>query len=138
MPDQSDRAILENEICRLQQEISRLHLLLDEAGICYDPPHVEEEPCDTIAPVRITEEHARLLYSIFKGRRDVYSRRGLRKDGGSSYFTQCDNFWKYLDNLRWQTVLICGIMWSVFEAFAGSFWNCRLCHFRFAGDITPC
>jgi len=94
MPDQSERAALENEICRLQQEISRLHLLLDEAGICYDLPQVEEEARDTVAPVPITEEHARLLYSVFKGRRDVYSKRGLRKGGGSSYFTQCDNFWK--------------------------------------------
>ena len=95
MPDQSDKAALENEICRLQQEISRLRLLLDQAGICYELPHVEDEPEDTVAPVPITEEHARLLYSVFKGRRDVYSKRGLRKDGGSSYFTQCDNFWKY-------------------------------------------
>ena len=95
MSDQSERAALENEICRLQQEISRLHLLLDEAGICYDPPHVEDAPQDMVAPVLITEEHARLLYSVFRGRRDVYSKRGLHKDGGSSYFTQCDNFWKY-------------------------------------------
>lgn len=95
MPDQTDRAALENEICRLRQEIRRLHLLLDEAGICYDLPKMEAEAQDTVAPVPITEEHARLLYSVFKARRDVYSKRGLRKDGGSSYFTQCDNFWKY-------------------------------------------
>ena len=56
MPDQSDKAALENEICRLQQEISRLRLLLDQAGICYELPHVEDEPEDTVAPVPITEE----------------------------------------------------------------------------------
>ena len=95
MSEQSDRMTLENEICRLQQEISRLHLLLDQAGICYEPIHAEDVPQDTVLPVPITDEHARLLYSVFKGRRDVYSRRGLRKDGGSSYFPQCDNFWKY-------------------------------------------
>ncbi|MBR5383226.1 MAG: DEAD/DEAH box helicase family protein, partial [Clostridia bacterium] len=95
MPDHLDRTDLENEICRLQQEISRLRLLLDQAGICYDLPHPEEGTQDTVTPVLITEEHARLLYSVFKARRDVYSKRGLRKDGGSSYYTQCDNFWKY-------------------------------------------
>ena len=95
MSNQSDRAKLENEICRLQQEISRLHLLLDQAGISYELPHAEETAQDTIESVPITDDHARLLYSVFKGRRDVYSKRGLRKDGGSSYFTQCDNFWKY-------------------------------------------
>ena len=95
MPDYSDRAALENEICRLQQEISRLHLLLDQAGISYEQPPVQEETQDTVLPVPITEAHAKLLYSVFRGRKDVYSKRGLRKDGGPSYFPQCDNFWKY-------------------------------------------
>ncbi len=95
IPDQSERAALENEICQLRQEISRLHLLLDQAGISYDRPPVQDEPQDMVEPVPITEEHARLLYSVFKGRKDVYSKRGLRKDGSSSYYPQCDNFWKY-------------------------------------------
>ena len=90
-----DNKGMENEICRLQQEISRLHLLLDQAGISYEQPHLQEEHQDTVLPVTITEEHAKLLYSVFRGRKDVYSKRGLRKDGGSSYFTQCDNFWKF-------------------------------------------
>ncbi|MBR3019384.1 MAG: DEAD/DEAH box helicase family protein [Clostridia bacterium] len=85
---------LENEICRLQQENSRLRLLLDQAGICYEQTTQKEDVQDTIAPVPITEAHAALLYSVFKGRKDVFSRRGIRKDGGASYFPQCDNFWK--------------------------------------------
>ena len=95
MPDYSDRAALESEICRLQQEISRLHLLLDQAGINYEQTSIQEATQDTVLPIPITEAHAKLLYSVFRGRKDVYSKRGLRKDGGSSYFPQCDNFWKY-------------------------------------------
>ena len=85
---------LEDEICRLEQENTRLRLLLDQAGICYEHPVREEDARDTVMPVQITEAHAALLYSVFKGRKDVYSKRGVRKDGGSTYFTQCDNFWK--------------------------------------------
>lgn len=95
MAKHPDIKAMENEICRLQQEVSRLHLLLDQAGISYEQPPVQEETQDTVLPVLITEAHAKLLYSVFRGRKDVYSKRGLRKDGGSSYFPQCDNFWKY-------------------------------------------
>lgn len=38
----------------------------------------------------ITPEHAKILYSWFKGRKDVYSRRSKNK----GYFTVCNNFWK--------------------------------------------
>ena len=85
---------LENEICRLQQENSRLRLLLDQAGICYGQTTQKEDVQETVAPVPITEAHATLLYSVFKGRKDVFICRGIRKDGGASYFPQCDNFWK--------------------------------------------
>ena len=66
---------LENEICRLQQENSRLRLLLDQAGICYEQTTQKEDVQETVAPVPITEAHAALLYSVFKGRKDVFSRR---------------------------------------------------------------
>lgn len=95
MAEHPDIKAMENQICRLEQEISRLHLLLDQAGISYEQPPVHEENQDTVLPVTITDAHAKLLYSVFRGRKDVYSKRGLRKDGGSSYFPQCDNFWKY-------------------------------------------
>ena len=95
MVEHPDIKAMENEICQLQQEISRLHLLLDQAGISYEQPPVHEENQDTVLPVTITDAHAKLLYSVFRGRKDVYSKRGLRKDGGSSYYPQCDNFWKY-------------------------------------------
>ena len=95
MAEYPDIKAMENEICRLQQEISRLHLLLDQAGISYEQPPVQEGVQDAVLPVPITEAHAKLLYSVFRGRKDVYSKRCLRKDGGSFYYPQCDNFWKY-------------------------------------------
>ena len=91
----SEKESLENEICRLQNEISRLHLLLDEAGICYEKPRLIENENDVVTPVSITEGHALQLFSVFKGRKDVYAKRATRKDGGSLYYPQCDNFWKY-------------------------------------------
>lgn len=45
----------------------------------------------------ITPDHVRFFYSLFKGRRDVYSKRGGRpnpKTGKVGYYTQCWNFWK--------------------------------------------
>lgn len=57
MAEHPDIKAMENEICRLQQEISRLHLLLDQAGISYEQPPVHEETQDTVLPVPITEAH---------------------------------------------------------------------------------
>ena len=94
MTDHPDIKAMENEICRLQLEISRLHLLLDQAGVCYEQPTMQEETQDTVLPVPITQEHALLLYSVFKGRKDVYSKRWVGKDGRSSYFPQCMNYYK--------------------------------------------
>ena len=48
---------------------------------------VLEDP--PIAFPRITPEHAKILYSWFKGRKDVYSRRTKNK----GYFPVCNNFW---------------------------------------------
>ena len=48
-----------------------------------------------IADEIITKEHIRLFYSIFKGRKDVYSKRTVRKDGKAAYYPVCNNFWRY-------------------------------------------
>ena len=61
MAEYPDIKAMENEICRLQQEISRLHLLLDQAGISYEQPPVQEGVQDAVLPVPITEAHAKLL-----------------------------------------------------------------------------
>lgn len=69
----------------LEQEIVRLRHLLTQAGISYTPPFREEV---------ITPQHALFFYSIFKGRKDVYSKRTPRKDGTAAYYPVCLNFWK--------------------------------------------
>ena len=49
---------------------------------------------DKIDKEFITEKHTLFLYSLFKGRKDVYSKRATLKNGKSAYFPVCNNFWK--------------------------------------------
>ena len=44
----------------------------------------------------ITAKHVSYFYSVFKGRKDVYSKRSSpNKDTGkAAYYTQCWNYWK--------------------------------------------
>lgn len=84
----------DNHIARLELEIWYLKGLLDENGIPYDyNAYVEtqrrEEPVEIEFPV-LTAEHAIQFYSYFRGRKDVYVKRGAKK----GYYTQCKNFWK--------------------------------------------
>ena len=72
-------------IHELEQEVNRLRELLDQAGFIHTPILHEEE---------ITPQHALFFYSIFKGRKDVFSRRTPRKDGSAAYYPICRNFWK--------------------------------------------
>ena len=81
-------------IARLEAEIQYLKGLLDENGIPYDYEAFvmaarREEPVQIELPV-LTAEHAIQFYSYFRGRKDVYVKRGARK----GYYTQCNNFWK--------------------------------------------
>ena len=96
-------------IADLEEEIVYLKGLLDEAGIEYHSPK-ENKSDDTIEqiamledqgariiPVQLTPQHANFFYSVFKGRRDVYSKRNGKpnpKTGKTGYYTQCWNFWK--------------------------------------------
>ena len=80
-------------ISDLESEIQYLKKLLDENGISYDyEAHLrtlQSDVGDIVFP-ELGPEHASLLYSYFKGRRDVYA---LRARDGKGYYTQCDNFW---------------------------------------------
>jgi len=83
-----------NHITRLESEIRYLKGLLEENGIAYDyDAYVEaarrEQPVEIEFPV-LTAEHAIQFYSYFRGRKDVYVKRGAKK----GYYTQCNNFWK--------------------------------------------
>ena len=85
----------ESRISRLESEIRYLKGLLDENGIAYDyetyvDSSKKEEPVQIEFPV-LTAEHAIQFYSYFRGRKDVYVKRAVKK----GYYTQCNNFWKY-------------------------------------------
>lgn len=84
----------DNHIVRLESEIRYLKGLLDEKGIPYDydafvDTIMQEQPVEIEFPV-LTAEHAIQFYSYFRGRKDVYVKRGAKK----GYYTQCNNFWK--------------------------------------------
>ena len=81
-------------ISDLESEIQYLKKLLDENGISYDyEAHLralQSDIGDIVFP-ELGPEHASLLYSYFKGRRDVYAQRARN---GQGYYTQCNYFWK--------------------------------------------
>ncbi len=79
---------LQNRIAELEQENERLCKILDDHHIDYAIKQLPQ-------PEVITEKHALLLYSLFRGRKDVYSRRSINKDGHGVYYPICENFWKY-------------------------------------------
>ena len=84
----------DDHIARLKSEILYLKGLLEENGIPYDyEAFVEaakrEDPVEIEFPA-LTAEHAIQFYSYFRGRKDVYVKRSVKK----GYYTQCNNFWK--------------------------------------------
>ena len=92
---------LTEHIKQLEAENQYLKKLLDDAGIPYDKPDNNSEKDEpsvvSIKEEPITKELVQFYYSMFKGRRDVYSLRSGKpnaKTGKHGYYTQCDNFWK--------------------------------------------
>ena len=95
--------ILQKRIEELEKENAYLKSLLEHAGISYakqasdsDSYSLETVPNNEIMPVEITLEQARLFFSYFWGRMDVYAKRSEnKKTGKAGYFPQCENFWRY-------------------------------------------
>lgn len=95
-------AELEKRIQCLEKENQYLKNLLTDAGISYSTE--ESDECDNehdpnqgarIIPRNITETDAKVFFSMFWGRTDVYSKRTIKKSTGKvNYYTQCYNFWK--------------------------------------------
>lgn len=95
---ENKNSYLQNKIEKLEHRIKYLEELLERNNISYakeftspfnDYIFIKEE--------EITPKHAKLFYSMFKGRLDVYSKRGGKanpKTGKVGYYTQCWNFWK--------------------------------------------
>lgn len=81
------------QLSELWQYIRYLQSLLDREGIAYDA--MKEKADSSFHAGEITLEHAKLLFSVFKGRNDVYSKRTKLKSGNFAYFPACENFWRY-------------------------------------------
>ena len=83
-------SLLQKRIRELESEIERLRHLLKLHGITeHDNLEIQENICSP----QITAEHARLLYSYFKGRKDVFSLRNVNKEGKGVYYPVCEHFW---------------------------------------------
>lgn len=99
-------------VTRLQKQLNNLQLenqvlknILDKAGLSYqnelasirktekkedfDP----EQGKRIVHPKEITDRMAKLFFSFFWGRTDVYAKRNVNKNGEAAYYPQCDNFW---------------------------------------------
>lgn len=93
---------LEKRIQYLEQENQYLKQLLSDTGISYFEKEIndivyEYDPNQgaRIIPREITETDAKVFFSMFWGRTDVYSKRTIKKSTGEvNYYTQCHNFWK--------------------------------------------
>jgi len=95
-------AELEKRIQCLEQENQYLKKLLSDAGISYSEKETDSvgneydpDQGSRIIPRDITETDAKVFFSMFWGRTDVYSKRTIKKSTGEvNYYTQCYNFWK--------------------------------------------
>ncbi len=98
---------LQEKILLLESKVEYLQGILLDANIPYEVnPNsgtnnsVAGSDIDQGARIikeEITKTHFRFFYSMFKGRMDVYSKRGGKpnpKTGQTGYYTQCWNFWK--------------------------------------------
>lgn len=84
-------SVLQKRILELESEIERLRNLLSLHGIAENE---ELRIQETLYSPLITAEHARLLYSYFKGRKDVFSLRNINKEGKGVYYPVCEHFWE--------------------------------------------
>ena len=77
---------LQNEVSRLNSEVKFLRKVLEEAHISIDrlraaDTRAEIEQESSLLAEKITPTHAQFMYSMFKGRKDVYSKRAILKNG---------------------------------------------------------
>lgn len=94
-------AELEKRIRYLEEENKYLKNLLEGAGISYCEKErdggneYDPDQGSRIIPRDITGTDAKVFFSMFWGRTDVYSKRTIKKSTGEvNYYTQCYNFWK--------------------------------------------
>ena len=90
MDDQANILELKKQINDLRKENQYLRKLLKDHNISinYDSQNKEVHKS-------LKQDKARLFFSYFWGRTDVYAKRSVNKlTGKGHYFTQCDNSWK--------------------------------------------
>ena len=99
-------------VTRLQKQLNNLQLenqvlknILDKAGLSYQNELSSIRKTETkenfdpeqgkriVHPKEITDRMAKLFFSFFWGRTDVYAKRNVNKNGEAAYYPQCDNFW---------------------------------------------
>ena len=98
---------LQEKILLLESKVEYLQGILLDANIPYEVSLKSETSIGAvdndidqgarIIKEEITRSHFKFFYSMFKGRMDVYSKRGSKpnpKTGKTGYYTQCWNFWK--------------------------------------------
>lgn len=89
---------LQAKIRLLEEEISYLKKLLDDNGIKYGfqgtLPIIKQNDERIIKFPEITPAYAKFFYSMFKGRKDVFSHRVKLKNGTAVYIPECANRWK--------------------------------------------
>ncbi|MDE6387576.1 MAG: DEAD/DEAH box helicase family protein [Lachnospiraceae bacterium] len=93
---------LEKRIQFLEKENQYLKKLLAGAGISYSEKETDggtneydSDQGSRIIPRNITETDAKVFFSMFWGRTDVYGKRTIKKSTKEvNYYTQCYNFWK--------------------------------------------
>ncbi len=98
---------LQKKILLLESKVEYLQGILLDANIPYEVSINSETSISSadndidqgarIIKEEITKSHFKFFYSMFKGRTDVYSKRGSKpnpKTGKTGYYTQCWNFWK--------------------------------------------
>ncbi len=84
---------LQQLVEQLRAENARLKSLLAQHGIEYEPEAAEEALQQEMIFPEITAALARVFYSYFKGRKDVYARRNVTREGKGVYYPVCENFW---------------------------------------------
>lgn len=83
------------DISNLQQRIRDLELENQCLKELLKQNHIPlPDEGQSVKPEAITRDHVLFFYRLFKGRKDVFSRRSVNRDGKAGYYPVCGNFWR--------------------------------------------
>ena len=144
-------------VTRLQKQLNNLQLenqvlknILDKAGLSYQnelasigktekKENFDPEQGKRIVHIKeITDRMAKLFFSFFWGRTDVYAKRNVNKNGEAAYYPQCDNFWSDNCHRKLNTHIDCKDckycsytrldLSTILHAFEGKLICCKRCN----------